>query len=333
MNLHQKLFGLNLMAPAGESDGGGDRGDDYVSTVAVETEDAGAAAAAQQDEDDLKLATGGDDEGKDEPARDAAGKFTKKEADDEPKIPKSRFDAQIAKERERAQAAERALQDLQKQQQQVSRTVDVNKLIARVSELRDEAWQASLDGDKAAMKTLTDEADRLNRQIALEGASHMTAAAKEEAREEIRWDLTVDNLYAQYPQLDEDSAEFDQEFTDDIIDKMNGYVSRERLPRSAALLKAAKYVAAQRARAVEPVQEVQEGATLRTVPKVDGRKEAAVKKNLAAAAAQPGSTKAVGADSDRHGQNAPTPAAADMTYEEFSALPESTKAKMRGDLV
>ena len=63
------------------------------------------------------------------------------------------------------------------------------------------------------------------------------------------------------------------------------------------------------------------------------RKEAAVAKNLDAANRQPASTKKAGADSDKHGQTAPTPEADQMTYEEFSALPDSTKAKMRGDFV
>jgi hypothetical protein len=63
--------------------------------------------------------------------------------------------------------------------------------------------------------------------------------------------------------------------------------------------------------------------------KIKGRKEAAVAKNLDAARRQPASTHLVGADSDKFGQTAKLPSAGDMTFEEFSALPEKTKAQYR----
>ena len=51
------------------------------------------------------------------------------------------------------------------------------------------------------------------------------------------------------------------------------------------------------------------------------------------AARQPASTKPVGADSDKHGQTKDIPEASQMTFAEFSALPDATKSKMRGDYV
>ena len=341
MTLYQKLFGLNLMAPAGDNDGGGgDRGDAFVATTtadetaaAAEAAAAAAAAAAAQEAEDLKVATGEKLAGEEDPARDAAGKFTKKDKGDEgATIPKSRFDSAVQKERERAEIAERRLAEIELNRAQVARGADISKLEQDVKELRAQERKALISGEDEKAATFSEQADRLNRQIALEQARDLSAADKERAREEIRMEMVIERIESDFPMLDENSNHFDQEVTDDVLDKQRGYMERERLSPSKALLKAVKYVLDRRVPVTEATGKDATGLSA-AVKKTDDRKEAAVKKNLAAAAAQPGSTKAVGADSDKHGQNAPVPAAADMTYEEFAALPESTKAKMRGDLV
>ena len=211
--------------------------------------------------------------------------------------------------------------------------MDIAKLEQDVRDLRTAERKALISGQDKEAAELADQADRLNRQIAIEQARDTSAAAKEQAREEIRWDMTLERIEADYPALDEKSEDFDQELTDDVVDKMNGYMSRERMPRSQALVKAVKYVMERRA-APEAEPEKDEGKKgLDRGQKTEDRKEAAVRKNLDAASRQPASTKKVGADSDKHGQTAATPDADQMTYEEFSALPDTTKAKMRGDYV
>lgn len=331
MNLYRKLFGLNLMKPiedGGDAAIGGaaDRGDNF---------DAGDTAAAAKTADvsdkDVKVATGEENDtagaGEEDQPRDANGKFAKKER--EATIPKSRFDEQVRKERERAEAAERRLAEIEQQRQQVSRGADIAKLEEDVRELRARERKALIKGDDKEAAELSEQADRLNRQIAIEQARDMSAAAKEAAREEIRWDMTIENIEKQYPALDESSEEFDQDLSDDVIDAMSGIMRRERLPRSQALVKAVQRVMERRA----PVEKPAEGKGLRAAAKEEDRKEAAVKKNLEAANRQPASAKKVGADSDKHGQTGSIPNAEDMTFEEFSALPEATRAKMRGDFV
>ena len=330
MNLYRKLFGLNLMKPiedGGDAAIGGaaDRGDNF------DVGDTAAAKTADVSDEDVKVATGEENDatgaGEEDQPRDANGKFAKKER--EATIPKSRFDEQVRKERERAEAAERRLAEIEQQRQQVSRGADISKLEEDVRELRAQERKALIKGDDKAAAELADQADRLNRQIAIEQARDMSATAKEQAREEIRWEMTVESIEKQYTALDETSEGFDQDLTDEVVDRMNGLISRERLPRSQALLKAVKLVMERRAPADEPA----EGKGLRAAAKEEGRKEAAVKKNLEAANRQPASAKKVGADSDKHGQTGAVPNAEDMTFEEFSALPETTRAKMRGDFV
>ena len=329
MNLYQKLFGLNLMNPAGDGTGGGasaDRGDDWTPT----TETPPAAAGTEETvEDDLKVATG--EPAVEEPARDAAGKFAPKAKSDEgATIPKARFDSAVQKERERAETAERLLAEATRANNQIQRNADVTKLEAKVQELRAAERKATIDNDEEKAAQLSSEADRLNRQIAIQQAGDMTAAAKDAALESMRMELAVENIEANYPQLDENSEEFDQDITDDVLDKQRGYMERERLSPSKALLKAVKYVMGRQApaAATEPAK-----TGLSAASKGQDRKSAAVAKNLDAAARQPASTKPVGADSDKHGQTKDLPEASQMTFAEFSALPDATKSKMRGDFV
>jgi len=109
MTLYQKLFGLQLMAPVGDDggDGGGgapDRGDDFVPTEDDLDDAQGTAESDRSDEEAEKS-----NEEVVRP-RSSDGKFAKREkVDDEVKIPKARFDSAVAKERARAEAAERRL--------------------------------------------------------------------------------------------------------------------------------------------------------------------------------------------------------------------------------
>jgi len=338
MSLYQKLFGLNLMAPAGDGEGGGgtaDRGDNFVATsTADETAAAAeaAAAAAAQEEADLKVATGeGEGEKKDEPPRDATGKFAPKAKDEGATIPKARFDSAVQKERDRAETAERLLAEATRANQQIQRNADVGQLEAKVQELRSAERKATIDNDEEKAAQLSAEADRLNRQIAIQQAGDMSMAAKDQALEGMRMELAIENIEANYPQLDETSEEFDQDITDDVLDKQRGYMDRERLSASKALLKAVKYVMGRQAAVAVADEPAKTG--LSAASKGQDRKTAAVAKNLDAASRQPASTKPVGADSDKHGQTKDIPEASQMTFAEFSALPDATKSKMRGDFV
>lgn len=331
MTLYQKLFGLNLMNPAGDGTGGGasaDRGDDWTPTTEVPP----VATTEETVEDDLKVATG--EPAAEEPARDAAGKFAPKAKSDEgATIPKARFDSAVQKERERAETAERLLAEATRANNQIQRNADVGQLEAKVQELRAAERKATIDNDEEKAAQLSSEADRLNRQIAIQQAGDMTAAAKDAALESMRMELAVENIETNYPQLDENSEEFDQDLTDDVLDKQRGYMERERLSPSKALLKAVKYVMGRQPVAPAPAAEEPAKTGLSAASKGLDRKAAAVAKNLDAAARQPASTKPVGADSDKHGQTKDVPEASQMTFAEFSALPDATKSKMRGDFV
>jgi hypothetical protein len=77
---------------------------------------------------------------------------------------------------------------------------------------------------------------------------------------------------------------------------------------------------------------VDDKQTLADAKTTTDRKEAATAKNIAAAAKQPASTKDAGIDSDQAGVKDNVDASS-LTSEEFDALPEATKSRMRGDAV
>lgn len=334
MRLYTLLFG-RLMKPLDDDTGAGggaggeatDRGDNFTATT-----DDKAAGTSEASEDDVKVATGetGEEDDKGEQPRDEHGKFAKKEDKESQFVPKARFNEAVQREREAREAAERELAEIRRQQQAVSRGADIGKLEEQVRELRAQEHEALITGDKKLAAELTEKADRLNRQIAIEQSRDMSVAAKEAAREEIRWDMTLERIEEQYPALNEKAEEFDQELTDDVVDKMNGYMQRERLPRSEALLKAVKYVMS---RQTAPAPEAKDGGKGLDRGKPQERKEAAVSKNLEASKRQPASLDKVGGDTDKSGKQGPAPEVDQMTYEDFNALPETTKAKMRGDYV
>ncbi len=325
MTLYQKLFGFQLMAPVGDDggEGGGgssdDRGDDFVPTDDEDTGTDDTTAEQGEDEKVIEDVT---------TPRAADGKFTKRERSevDEPKIPKARFDSAVAKERARAEAAERRLAEIDAAQGQIQRNVDIGAAEQQVREIRAQERKALLLGDEDKAATLSDQADRLNRQIAIAQAKDMSAADKSTAVEQMRMELTVERIVEQYPELDEKSDEFDQDMVDDVNDKQAGLMARERMAPSKALAEAVKYVMRNRAAPTS-------GNGKALGAPVTGRKAAAVAKNLDASRRQPASTRLAGADSDKYGQTGPLPSVNDMEYEEFNALPEKTKAKMRGDFV
>lgn len=319
MALYQKLFGvLRSEFDDGSDLSGADRGDNLPDDEAP----APAAEAAEAAEEPAAEEPAAEAE-EDEPARDDKGRFAKK---DEPRIPKSRFDEAVAKERQAREAAEARLREIEAAQAQVRRTEDVEKIEAQVAELEKQHQRLLIDGEVEKAAEIASQIRRTERQIQIAEAQNMTAAAKEQAREEIRMELTIEKLESEYPVLSPENENYDPELVEFILAKQRGLMERERMSPSKALARATTEVM-KRFGAPAPAAE-SKGLT----QKVEDRKQAQVKKNLDAAARQPASTKEVGFDSDKAGEKA-LPDVSKMSYEEFDALPESTKAKLRGDYV
>ena len=136
-------------------------------------------------------------------------------------------------------------------------------------------------------------------------------------------------LQDKYPVLNDQSEQYDDDITEFVLSKQRALMARENLTPSVALKRAAEEVM-KRFVAPETKPEV---TGLDAAAEVTERKQAQVAKNLDTARRQPPSMKDTGLDSDKAGQTTQLPDAAKMTEAEFSALPETVKARMRGDII
>jgi hypothetical protein len=342
------------MAPAGDdgSDNGGgggsvDRGDDFTPTDEGEG-DAGSADKGEASDE----GEGGDADEGDDPPRDKKGRFTKGDAADEDEgdegdegkdadkggakgkkaimIPKGRFDEARSKHREREQALQARIEALEKQSQREAQTDDVKKLNDEIETLESDYSKALTDGKADKAQELMKAIRLKERRVVEIETSYKSAQAKELAVEEFKLDSLVSKLEADFPQLNPDSDEYSQEVVDEIGILRKGF-ENGGLASSQALAKAAKYVlgAAQKKTDDEPERR---GLGADGKDKGADRRQKQLKKNLDAAGKQPPRMDDAGVDSSKKGGGVDAKSVNRMTEEEFAALPESTKSRLRGDV-
>lgn len=252
-----------------------------------------------------------------EKVRDDKGRF----------IPKSRFDDAVRKEREGRELAERRLNELQTQLKQNQRQVDTGELETQIKGLEKQYTKLVLQGDEDAASEIMSQIRLKERTIATQEAGHLSLQAKEQAREEIRVDTAIERIEATYPELREGTDEYDQDIVDLVLAAQQANIHDRRMTPSMALVKATETVMSKISRkaADEP-----EKKGLAAAAGAADRKAAQVDKNIAAAKAQPASLKGVGEDSDKAGISSKI-AYAKLTADEREALPEATRARLRGD--
>lgn len=274
------------------------------------------------EEEAIEEAVGTPEEDKaEEPARDEKGRFAG--------IPKARFDEAVGKEREAREAAERRAVELERQlaeraQAQV-KTEQTEELETRISEMEKQHAQFLLDGEAEKAAELMRSIRHTERQIARAEAQADARTTTSQILEAERFELAVAKLEADYSTLNPKSETYDPELVEMILDRQARLV-QGGMPPSQAITNATDFVMKRVARDEAPAQQGLAAA------KVPDRKAEQVKKNLEVQAKQPPSMKDVGLDSDKLGEKA-MPNVAQMTLEEFNALPATTKARLRGDML
>jgi hypothetical protein len=255
------------------------------------------------------------------PARDTKGKFAG--------IPKARFDEAVGKERTARAAAESRVADLQRQLNergaQVTQSQQIGEAEERVAALEQQHSEYLLDGEGTKATAAMREIRQIERQIAKAEMRSEASAMTQTSLESERIELAIAQLEAAHPILNPASDSFDETLVNFVLSEQQRLMKSEGLTASKAILKAASAVVERYGpkEATTPAKGLGSATT--------DRKAAAVQKNLGVK--QPNNTKDVGLDSDKLGQNAPTPDVSQMTGEEFAALPASMKAKMRGDFL
>lgn len=312
-----------LMNQAGEADGSGaavvDRGDD-IEPVAPVIDKEALDKQAEQDVVDAGLVT--------KPAEE-------KPAEDQPRgedgrfIPKARFDEQISKERATREAAETRAAELEKQLQAFQIHEDTAKIDERISELEDKIESARLDGNKEEALKLSKELRLMERQLRVAESTQMSERAKTEAYESMRVDIMIERLEGQYVELNPQNESYDEFLVERTLSRQ-ALLIKTGIPPSQALKQAADETMRWYHGKMGKREATDTG--LAAGNKAESRKEDQVRKNLDTQKRQPASMAESGMDSDKGGMKGEIDVTK-LSKEEFDALPDSTKAKLRGDLL
>lgn len=275
-------------------------------------------------EDDKPAATD-DDPAKDQP-RDEKGKFA---------IPKERFDEAVGKERQAREAAETRAQELERQlqerQEQTVAAQNYQEREAEITALEKAHTRAMLDGDADVAADLAGQIRRATMSLTEDRSTQRSAMIAANNLEGDRVDAAIARLQADHPFLNNESESFDPALVGFILSEQTRLIQTDKMQPSKALIKAADKIIERFGPKAAPAPAAAEG--LDKAKPVTDRKAAAVAKNVAAANKQPASMRDSGFDSDKAGQSSVLPEVSKMSTEEFAALPDSMKARIRGDFI
>lgn len=286
-----------------------------------EPEDDEAEEESDEEESDGKDDEESDDEDEDEAEEESDDKDDDKAKKSEPRIPKSRFDAinaRLREERERNAELAGKLQETDKGSEEANR---VSTIQSRLGEIDEEMSAALLDADSKKISALRAEERELMSQANRIELDERSA----EVRRQARYDVVVDQVERDYPQLNPDSDQFDRELMAETNQYRMKFMKAGDDPETA--LREAISIAYPRHYPDEATaEEVQE--SLRDTPKKPKRDTSTPKKrNKKAAASQPAdtSTRRSQAKADE------LPDITTMSDEEFDRLTPAQLAKLGGD--
>lgn len=286
-----------------------------------------ASEKAEREKDDVQLEEGEavePEEAEVEPEEEVVAEEKEpEEVDDDPKIPKSRLDEvleQRRKEKERADRLEKQLEDMvEKKKEPEPEPFDY---VAKEKE----SYDAFLEGDTEKYSAIQQEIREAQKAELQREAKRIAAEGDQQVQDNLTFEETGEKIEAEYPALVRDGKEFNEDAYNDCMDLYVGYVNTGRYSRAEALQMAAD-------KAVK-IHALTKAGDTSLADDADGKvvnfekKKPDVKKKKEIADKQP-PMKESGAD--REGE--PTIDVASMSDEEFAALPEATKRRLRGDVM
>ena len=245
------------------------------------------------------------------------------------RIPKERVDEMQRKSREREDALNKRIQDLERGATKTQQNEAVSELKTKAEKLQDEYEELLVDGKKVEAKAVRVQIEDIREKISDAKAAATSETARKTTIEELKYESTLSKIEADYPALNPDVGDqFDEAKAEEVADLMQGFMARGQA-RQVALMRAVKYVMGEPA-AAAAVADKKEDA------KPDTRAEDARRKAADAARKQPANSTKVGADSDKHGGGGKDKGEIDvmrLSQSKFNRLDEDTLSKLRGDEV
>ena len=319
---------LDLNFGLGEEENEAETAEEMVEEAVEEVEETVAEAEPEEDEEEeLEQAADATEEVVEEEETVAeAEEVAEPEPEPAPKkpmVPKSRLDEVLAKQK----ALQKQLDDMKAAQEVAENAPEAYDFEAKEVEYQ----QLLLDGEAekaAALRQAMRKAER--EQIAYEMRQEMTQTVAQ-SQQATALQTAAAELEANFPVFDQNSDVYNAEYTQEVIDLRDAFIT-QGFGAVDALSKAANFVV-KNYDLVEPAASTSTlGAeTAPAAKQADevAKKRAQVSKKLKAAEAQP--PELPGESSANRGEK-PLDVSS-MSEEEFSALPEATLKRLRGDIL
>jgi hypothetical protein len=256
-----------------------------------------------------------------EPAEEVEAKVD----DEQPRIPKDRFDDVNNKRKAAEEEAEKLRKQLEALQTQNEEPAEPAYDYAAKDK---EAVDAILEGDTERYDAIQEEIRTSLRNEILDEARKIARQEGGNVREELTFEETGAKIEQNYPEFSDESENYNEEARKELLELYVGYARAGNYTKAQALERAAEKTA--RIYGIKPVgQREEEGGLADKADNVVNMRQPDVKKKTKAANSQPPEmqSKARGVNEE------PRIDFSSMSDEEFEALPEDTKRRARGDVV
>jgi hypothetical protein len=243
------------------------------------------------------------------------------EAESDRKIPYDRFDTVNKQRKEALEEIERLKKQIETATTPVVEEPEVEPFDYVAKEK--EAMDALLEGDSDKYAEIRSEIRQADKVETLTEAKKLASEGDSLIRENMSFEEVGAKIEAEYPQFTEASGEqFNPDAYNELMDLYVGYAKSGRYTRVDALQKAAE-------KAVKIYGLQPAGSTPAETPdNVVSIKGPDVKQKAAVAKSQPPVMSSVAA-----GESEPTVDVKSMSDEEYQMLPESTRRRLRGDII
>ena len=234
-----------------------------------------------------------------------------------PMVPKSRLDEVLAKQK----ALQKQLDEVNQAKEEAAKDAPQYNFAEKEAEYQ----ELVLNGEAEKAVELRNEIRNAEKDQFMFEVQQKMGQTVQQSQEMTALQAKANEIQAQYPILDENSANFDADLTQEVLDLRDAFMV-QGFSGSDALEKATNYtLAAKKPELLNPTIETEQPTQKVDDKVVEKKKVANINKKLEAADSQPPAMKGESAKGDKKiDLNT-------LSDDEFSALPEETLRRMRGD--